>query len=225
MEAMSDDTKNKPVTTADPARRNFIKTSALAGLAGVGGLAGGLAIARRGHGEDGRTSGHGEHGKDEHEKGEHEAASDHVAPGQLDEYYGFWSGGQSGEIRLVGVPSMRELMRIPVFNPDFTIGWGVTNESKRVLGPNFPPGGDCHHPHMSQTDGHYDGRYIFINDKAHSRVARIRCDVMRTDRIIEVPNVQSIHGLRVQRAPRTGYVFANGEFLILAPNDGREMDD
>lgn len=224
---MSDETKNKPGPTADPTRRNFIKTSALAGLAGVGGLAGGLALGRRGHGEEGRKGEHdkNEHGKDEHEKGEHGAAADHVAPGQLDEYYGFWSGGQSGEIRLVGVPSMRELVRIPVFNPDFTIGWGVTNESKRVLGANFPPGGDCHHPHMSQTDGHYDGRYIFINDKAHSRVARIRCDVMRTDRIIEVPNVQSIHGLRVQRAPRTGYVFANAEFLVPAPNDGHGLED
>ncbi|HEU0197496.1 MAG TPA: TAT-dependent nitrous-oxide reductase [Nevskiaceae bacterium] len=205
----------------NPARRKFIREAAVVGAAG----AASLALAACGKQQAGKaTSSAGTSATVATAKAKG-MPEDHVAPGQLDEYYGIWSGGQSGEIRLFGLPSMRELMRVPVFNPDFTIGWGVTNESKRVLGPNFPPGGDCHHPHMTQTDGHYDGRYVFINDKAHTRVARIRCDVWRCDRIIDIPNVQAIHGLRVQRAPRTGYVFANAEEQVPSPNDGRDLDD
>ncbi len=151
---------------------------------------------------------------------------DHVAPGQLDAYYGIYSGGQSAELRIYGIPSMRELIRIPVFQNDFTIGWGLTNESKRVFpkGPR-PVGGDLHHPHMTMTNGRYDGRYVFANDKANTRVCRVRVDVMRTDKIINIPNAQSIHGLRVQRVPRTGYVFCNGEFRVPHPNDGSHNHD
>lgn len=192
----------------NPGRRSFLGTSALAGVASVGGLASGLGLSHNAHAA-----------------ADAKMPEDHVAPGQLDEYYGFWSGGQSGEVRVLGLPSMRELVRIPVFSPEFAIGWGITNESKRVLGKNPPMGGDLHHPHMTMTDGRYDGRYVFVNDKANSRVARIRCDVMRTDKIIDIPNAQAIHGLRVQRVPRTNYVFCNGEFRVPHPNDGHDLDD
>lgn len=163
-----------------------------------------------------------------------------VPPGKLDEYYGFWSSGQSGELRIMGLPSMRELARIPVFNRCSATGWGITNESLQILTEGLTPeardylaaigqktyfNGDLHHPRPSYTDGAYDGRYVFVNDKSNSRVARIRLDVMRCDKITQVPNAHSVHGLRLQRYPRTGYVFCNGENRAPVPNLGKLLDE
>ena len=115
-----------------------------------------------------------------------------VGPGELDEYYVFTSGGHSGEIRIHGPPSMRELMRIPVFNRESATGWGLTNESRRVLteggccrdrdflatrGGTYQ-NGDLHHPHMSQTDGTYDGRCHLRQRQGEHPRRRIRTDVM-----------------------------------------------
>jgi len=43
--------------------------------------------------------------------------------------------------------------------------------------------------------------------------------------MVTIPNIQAVHGLRLQKAPKTGYVFANGEFPIPQPNDGRDLEN
>ncbi|MGH8422529.1 MAG: TAT-dependent nitrous-oxide reductase, partial [Pseudomonas fluorescens] len=211
---MMNDTESKKVAevpeSSGLSRRGFLGTSAVTGAVLAGATALGGAVFTR---ETWAAA-----AKDAQSK-------THVGPGELDEYYGFWSGGHQGEVRIMGIPSMRELLRVPVFNVDSATGWGLTNESKRIMGDSAHfQNGDCHHPHLSMTDGKYDGKYLFINDKANSRVARIRLDIMKCDKMLTVPNVQAVHGLRLQKMPHTKYVFANAEFVIPHPNDGSTFD-
>ncbi|MBO4221587.1 TAT-dependent nitrous-oxide reductase [Bradyrhizobium neotropicale] len=209
-------------------RRQMVGTAAI----GAAGIAGGLSIGRGLAPEPAAAQTKAAPARAGGLKSE-------IAPGELDEYYTFFSSGQTGEVRIVGMPSMRELMRIPVFNRCSATGWGQTNESRKIMTEGLMPetrerlkdrlgiwmNGDCHHPHMSFTDGTYDGRYVFINDKANTRLARIRTDIMKCDKIIEIPNQYTIHGMRLQRYPRTGYVFCNGEYEVPLPNDGKVLDD
>ena len=141
-----------------------------------------------------------------------------VAPGELDEYYAFFSGGQSGEVRVAGFPSMRVLKRIPVWNLDSASGWGITNESKALLDGKVT--GDTHHVHPSYADGTYDGKWLFVNDKANNRLARIRIDTLEVDRTLNIPHTQGTHGVFPQRAPTTEWVVLNSEFRSPFENDG-----
>ena len=237
--------KTDPTRPEDPARRAMLGTSAKAvALAAGGGFLAGCGPNAQQQTASAASAASGPASAAPVPGASNAAVSaavakTHVGPGELDEYYVFFSSGQSGELRIVGLPSMRELMRVPVFNRCSATGWGQTNESLKVLTEGLTPetkkflqtrggthmNGDLHHPHMSFTDGTYDGRYLFMNDKANTRVARVRCDVMKCDKIIELPNQHTVHGLRVQKFPKTGYVFCNGEDRAPIPNDGKILGD
>ena len=130
----------------------------------------------------------------------------YVAPGDLDEYYFFASGGHSGQVYVYGVPSMRHLSTIPVYTPYPATGYGFDDESKKMLG-NLT-WGDVHHPSLSETNGDYDGRWLFVNDM-NGRIARIDLRDFKTKQIIgPVPNVSGNHG--------SAFVTPNTEYSVMA---------
>ena len=97
------------------------------------------------------------------------AAKTYTPTGGRDEFLAFASGGQSGQIIVYGIPSMRILKYISVFTPEPWQGYGFDEESKKVLAMGNMNDqeitwGDVHHPAISETNGEYDGRYLFSND-------------------------------------------------------------
>lgn len=125
-----------------------------------------------------------------------------VAPGTFDPYFMFASGGHSGQMYVIGVPSMRLLKAIPVFSPDAWQGYGFgSDQSEIVLAEGSDPSksnplrwGDTHHPALSETGGDYDGRFCYINDRANGRIAMIDLRDFKTKQIIDLPNLGSSHG-------------------------------
>ena len=135
-----------------------------------------------------------------------------MAPGKLDDYYAFLSGGQSGSVFVYGIPSCRFIKEIPIFEPRAGLGYANNpgSDTYKRLAASGPLWGDTHHPVLSQTDGRYDGHWLWINDKANERVAKIDLRTFEVAEIKLVPNIQGAHGLAAY-LPSCKYVFVNGE--------------
>jgi nitrous-oxide reductase len=142
------------------------------------------------------------------------AQKTYIAPGDLDEFYLFASGGHSGNVYVYGVPSMRHLSTIPVYTPYPATGYGFDDESKAMLG-NLT-WGDVHHPSLSETNGDYDGRWLFVNDM-NGRVARVDLRDFKTKQILgPLPNVSGNHGSAFV-TPNTEYSMMASRFSIPIP--------
>jgi len=144
------------------------------------------------------------------------AAKTYTPSGGRDEFVVFSSGGQSGQVIVYGIPSMRLLKYIGVFTPEPWQGYGFDDESKAVLAQGRIEGkdlnfGDTHHPALSETNGEYDGQYLFINDKANPRIAVIDLRDFETKQIVVNPLFRSEHGGAFV-TPNTEYVMEGTQY-------------
>jgi len=145
------------------------------------------------------------------------AVKTYVPTGKYDEYVMFSSGGHSGQVLVIGLPSMRLLKVIGVFTPEPWQGWGYGDrKTMEVLQAGSVDGkpitwADTHHPALSETNGDYDGQFLFINDKAHARVAVIDLRDFETKQIVKNPIAINNHGGAFV-TPNTEYVIEGGQY-------------
>lgn len=146
---------------------------------------------------------------------EEAALKTYVPGGKLDEYYMFSSGGHSGQVFVYGIPSMRRIRTLNAFTTDPATGYGFSVESKEMMqGLTW---GDTHHPALSETNGDYDGRWLFINDNANGRIARFDLKNFQVAQILgPIPNLSGLHGGPFV-TPNTEYVFGSTRFSIPIP--------
>lgn len=141
----------------------------------------------------------------------------YMPSGKHDDYVMFSSGGHSGNVIVIGLPSMRILKDIAVFTPEAWQGYGYgSDESKGVLDGGNPQNltlrsGDSHHPALSETNGDYDGQFLFISDKASARIAVIDLRDFETKQIVKDPNLISSHGGTFV-TPNTDYVVVASQY-------------
>ena len=150
----------------------------------------------------------------------------YVAPGEHDEYYGFISGGFSGQLAVHGLPSGRLFKVIPVFSVDAEKGYGFNEETKPMLETSFGsiPWDDSHHPDLSQTNGEIDGRWCFLNANNTPRIARISLSTFETEEIIEIPNSAGNHSSAFV-TENTEYVVAGTRFAVPVPQRDMPIEE
>ena len=153
------------------------------------------------------------------------AVEQFVPPGKYDDYVLFASGGHGGQVLVLGVPSMRILKVIGVFTPEPWQGYGYGADWGDTIleegNPTIPAGtdlswGDVHHPAISETGGEYDGRWLYVNDRANGRMAMVDLRDLRVKQIVAVPNIATSHG-GMFVTPNSEYVHISAKFPMPWP--------
>jgi len=146
------------------------------------------------------------------------ALKTYTPSGRTDEYMVFASGGHSGQVIVIGVPSMRILKYIAVFTPEPWQGYGFDEQTKGVLAQGKRYGhdiawADTHHPALSESGGDYDGKFLFIGDKANARLAVIDLADFATKQIVTSELIGGDHGAAFV-TPNTDYVVETTQYPV-----------
>ncbi len=144
------------------------------------------------------------------------ALKTYMPTGRFDDYYLFASGGHGGNIIVIGVPSMRILKYVAVFTPEPWQGFGYGDESDKLIESGYRHGhkltwADTHHPALSETKGEYDGKYLFIGDKANARIAVVDLEDFVTKQIVQSNIIESNHGGTFV-TPNTEYIIETSQY-------------
>jgi nitrous-oxide reductase len=146
----------------------------------------------------------------------------YVPFGEKDDYYLFASGGHSGQMFIYGVPSMRHIRTVPVFSPDSATGYGFDEHTKKLMGDYT--WGDLHHPAFSETNGDYDGKYMFATDVGNSRAAAMDLETFTVKDIINVPNTSGPHCAAFV-TENTEYMFLPTRFAVPIGSEYKSLDE
>ncbi|MDR2725857.1 MAG: YncE family protein, partial [Candidatus Adiutrix sp.] len=106
-----------------------------------------------------------------------------------DEWIIFASGGISGTLQVIGLPSLQTIKLIPI---------GVDTHEPVFSGSNLPG-----------TNGTPDGKYVFINDKGDSAVGIVDISTQELIRKINIPGPFGPHHIALTPDGKT--LFATGE--------------
>jgi nitrous-oxide reductase len=146
--------------------------------------------------------------------------------GGRDEYFGFVGTGNSGTMVVYGIPSMRIYKYVGVFSPEPWQGYGFDDEStlmlkKGSLDNRLYKYGDMRYPALAETNGVYNGKYLFYSDGANSRIAVLGLDDFETKQVLMHPLfVNAYPG--VAATENTEYVIQTSQYPT--PWDGSTAD-
>ena len=146
--------------------------------------------------------------------------------GGRDEYFAFVGSGNSGTMIVYGIPSMRIYKYVGVFSPEPWQGYGFDDESMLMLKKGSSDNrintyGDMRYPALSETNGKYNGKYLFYSDGANSRIALLGLDDFETKQVLQHPLYISCYpGVAVTQ--NNEYVIQSSQYS--APWDNKSTD-